>query len=422
MYVLFLGGEVIIMKNKVIFLVDMESFYASVEKADHPELRNLPVIVSGDPERRSGVVLAACPLAKKFGVKNAWRLGEAKRRCPHAVVVRPRMQRYLNVSVQITDILERFTDQFEPYSIDEQFLDVTGSQKLFGPPWEIAKAIQKIIMKETKIRARVGIGPNKFLAKMACEGFSKKNTSGIFELNNNNMKKALWNLPIDKMHGVGGQMNKHLRRMGIQTIGDLATFPLPIIKKRWGIPGQVLWETANGIDDSPVTVDSHNKQKAIGHTMTLPRDYSKKRDIKVVLLELCEEVCRRARSLGVMGQTVSLGVSGADFDFPTGFHRQITLFSATNITMDVHQATLDLLERFWDGMPIRRVSVGLSKLCSDDIVQLNFFNDVIRKRNLAYTVDDIKNRFGDTAIVHASSLTNAGQVFHRSATIGGHYK
>ncbi len=130
------------MKEKVIFLVDMQSFYASVEKAENPHLKNKPVIVSGDPEKRGGVVLAACPLAKQKGVVNASRLWEAQEKCPEAVVLRPRMQRYIDVSLQITAILEEYTDLVEPYSIDEQFMDITGSQKLFGTPMEIAKSIQ----------------------------------------------------------------------------------------------------------------------------------------------------------------------------------------------------------------------------------------------------------------------------------------
>ena len=225
------------MKNKVIFLVDMESFYASVEKAERPDLEHHPVIVSGDPERRHGVVLAACPLAKKHGVKNASRLWEAKQQCPHAVIIRPRMQRYIEVSIQITEILERFTDLVEPYSVDEQFLDITGSLKLFGTEREIAKNIQEAIMRETHIRARVGIGPNKMLAKMACGSFAKKNYTGIFELNQTNIQKYMWALPVEELHGIGSRMNKHLRNMAIRTIGDLATFPLSTLKKdgeSWG--------------------------------------------------------------------------------------------------------------------------------------------------------------------------------------------
>ncbi|HEU5141473.1 MAG TPA: DNA polymerase IV [Bacillales bacterium] len=410
------------MKKPVIFLVDMQSFYASVEKADHPEFRDKPVIVSGDPERRSGVVLAACPLAKKFGVQNAWRLWEAQQRCPQAIIVKPRMQRYLEVSLQITDILERFTDMVEPYSVDEQFMDVTGSQNLFGAPWEIAGKVQAEIMKDTRVKARVGIGENKVLAKIACDNFSKKNKSGIFQLDETNMKTHMWKLPVGKMFGVGGRMEQHLQKMGIRTIGGLARFPLQVLKKKWGIPGHILWMTANGIDYSPVSGHSHSGQKAIGHGMTLPKDYRRADEIRTVLLELCEEVCYRARSTGVMGITISAGASGASFNHPTGFHRQVTLMNATNNTMDVFRAAWSLFVEFWDRQPVRRVGVNLSNLCNDRDIQLDLFDDRSRKRQIGYAMDSIKDRFGKTAIIRAVSLTESGQAIERSAKIGGHYK
>ncbi|MCY7729997.1 DNA polymerase IV, partial [Bacillus safensis] len=210
------------MNERAILLVDMQSFYASVEKVEAPHLKDVPLIVSGDPERRSGVVLAACPLAKKRGVQNASRLWEAQEKCPEAVVVRPRMQRYLDVSVMMTELLEQYTDLVEPYSIDEQFLDITGSVTLLGSPREIAQNIQTTIMNQTGIYARVGIGPNKVLAKMACDHFAKKNTSGIYELRADRVAADLWPLPVGKLFGVGKRMEHHLKRMGISTIGTLA--------------------------------------------------------------------------------------------------------------------------------------------------------------------------------------------------------
>lgn len=410
------------MKKKVIFLVDMQSFYASVEKADNPKLKNKPVVVSGDPERRSGVILAACPVAKKKGVVNAERLWEAQQKCPEAVVLRPRMQRYLDISLQITEILERFTDLVEAYSIDEQFMDITASQRLFGDSFTIAKEIQKAIMDETGVYARVGIGPNKVLAKIACDNFSKKNPSGIFELNQSNMKQKMWPLPVEKMFGIGGRMSRHLRKMGIRTIGNLANTSLNTLKKRWGIPGHVIWMTANGMDHSPVTTKSHDGQKAIGHAMTLPRDYASEKEIKVVLLELCEEVCFRARLSGRIGYTVSTGCAGANYDHPTGFHRQVTLLNATNTTMEVFHAAWDLFQTFWDRQPVRRIGVNLSNLCSDQEWQLNLFENDERKRKIGYTMDKIKMRYGATAVVRAASLTAAGQATERAAKIGGHYK
>ncbi|AQS55805.1 MAG: DNA polymerase IV [Novibacillus thermophilus] len=410
------------MKGKVIFLVDMQSFYASIEKADRPELKDKPVVVSGDPERRNGIILAACPVAKKYGVKTAEALWQALQKCPQAVVIKPRMQYYLDVSLAITDILERFTDLVEPYSVDEQFMDVTGSQRLFGDPLTIAKKVQKCIEKETGVYARVGIGPNKLLAKVACDNFAKKNETGIFWLTKENMKTHMWPLPVGKLFGVGSRMNRHLLLMGIHTIGGLANYPLDKLKKRWGINGHVLWMSANGIDYSPVRPDTFQTQKAIGHHMTLPRDYRRQESIKVVLLELCEEVCRRARQHHVMGHTVSVGARGADFDFPTGFHRQATMAYPTNNTADIFKTAWKLFLTFWDREPVRSLGVTLSQLCSDRTFQLNLFEDVEQKLRIGYVMDEIKNRFGPTAIVRASSLTDAGQAFERAKKLGGHSK
>src|SRR5690606_17675749 len=172
--------------DRQILLVDMQAFYASIEKADNPHLQGKPIIVSGDPKVRTGVVLAACPLAKKYGVTNAERLWEAQQKCPEAIIIRPRMQRYLEVSCQITEILETFTDLVEPYSVDEQFLDVTCSQHLFGSVLEIARRIREEIGNKTGVTARIGIGPNKVLAKMACDHFAKKRPDGIFQLTHEN--------------------------------------------------------------------------------------------------------------------------------------------------------------------------------------------------------------------------------------------
>ena len=410
------------MREKVIFLVDIQSFYASVEKVEHPELHHKPVIVSGDPERRSGVVLAACPLAKKWGVQNAERLWEAQQKCPQAIVVRPRMQHYLDVSIQITNILNRFTNLVEVYSVDEQFLDVTASRRLFGDPFSIARNIQKAIQEEVGVYARVGIGPNKVLAKIACDNFAKKNENGLFQLDFDNIKREMWPLPVGKMFGVGSRMNQHLQRMGIRTIGHLANFPLNILKKRWGINGQVLWQTANGIDYSPVTVKTHDQQKAIGHHMTLPRDYDTFQDIKVVLLELSEEVARRSRLKHYMGNTVSVGVRGADFDFPTGFHRQMKLSSPTNFDMDIFRPACRLFQKYWDGSPIRSVGVTLSQLQPANHYQLNLFDFQLKKENINKALDVVYAKYGPTAIIRASSLTEAGQAYHRAEKIGGHYK
>ncbi|PZE22594.1 DNA polymerase IV [Paenibacillus xerothermodurans] len=418
------------MNDRVIMLADCQSFYASVEKAAHPEYADQPVAVAGDPARRSGIILAACPIAKQRGVTTAETLGEALGKCPELVVVRPRMQTYIRVSLMITEIYESFTDLVEPFSIDEQFLDVTKSVSYFGSPVQIAQQIQAKIMLATGVWSRVGIADTKILAKTACDNFAKKQPDGIFTLPQSEVAEHLWPLPISKMYGVAGRMTNHFLRMGIHTIGELAQTPLPKLKammrarmgKNSDIQAELFWQTANGIDPSPVTPGTHDTQKAIGHGMTLPYDFGKQTDIEVVLLELCEEVCRRSRAKGYMGRVISVGVGGADFDRPTGFHRQMTLPDPTNITQEVHSAVRTLFRRHWDGLPVRRLSVTLSGLTSHKQYQLTFFNNREKIRGLERATDQIKNRFGGAAILRASSLMDSGQARDRTAKIGGHYK
>ncbi|MCE7794507.1 DNA polymerase IV [Salipaludibacillus sp. CUR1] len=411
------------MMKKVIFLVDMQSFFASVEKAKHMRNLNRPLVVSGDPERRSGVILAACPLAKQAGIKNGERLWEAEQKCPGLVTVPPHMQEYIDNSMAITEILESVTDLVEPYSIDEQFMDVTHSQSLFGSPEDIAKHIQHEINSKLQVRARVGIGENKVLAKMACDNFAKKKKDGIFHLKKEEIETVLWPRPIEDLFRAGGRMSNHLRRRAIRTIGDLARTDVNKIKKEWGIHGQVLWMNAHGVDYSPVSLTSTNGQKGIGNGMTLPRDYHKESEIKVVLLELCEEVCRRTRHARVMGQTVTLGISGASYEIRTGFHRQLTMPEPTNITMEVYRYACQLLDTFWDREPIRRLHVSLTGLVSDEAVQLNLFEPARDYTiQLGYETDKIISKYGKTSLIRAASLLPASQVKERAAKIGGHYK
>ncbi len=408
--------------KRIIFLADMQSFYASIEKAANPSLQGKPVVVAGDPERRSGVVLAACPIAKSYGVASPEALWQAQQKCRDLVVVKPRMEMYIRASLQITRIFESFTDLVEPYSIDEQFLDVTGSLSLFGDPWKLAETIRERVRLETGVICRIGIGENKILAKMACDNFAKKQEKGIFWLEKEKLHDTLWPLPIEKLFGVGSRMKRHLHMMGIYRIGQMAEMSPAVLTRRWGVNGEVLWRTAHGLDDSPVSPKTHDLQKGIGHHMTLPRDYHTAREIKVVLLELCEEVCRRARSKQLMGGVVSVGCRGADFDTHTGFWRQMKLDDCTNDAMTLYKAVCRLFERYWQHTPVRSVGVHLGQLTEDDVCQLDFFADKERQRSLAYVMDSIRAKYGNAAILRASSLLSAGQAQERARKIGGHYK
>ncbi|MGM1044779.1 MAG: DNA polymerase IV [Bacillota bacterium] len=404
-------------------LIDMQSFYASVEKAKMPQYKNKPLAVAGDPARRSGIILAACPIAKAKGVSTAEPLWQSFQKCPDLIIIKPHMQEYIEASIQIMSIIEEFTDLVEPYSIDELFADFTGSMHLFANnPIDLAKQIQQKILNETGVYARAGIGENKVIAKLCCDMIAKKVEGGVFYLKKEELHKHIGHKPVRDMWGIGSKMEKHLWKMGIRTIQDLANTPLSKLRSKWGVNGEVIWRVANGLDSSPVTVHTHAIQKDIGNGMTLPRDYTEAWEIEVVILDICTEVCRRARKKKLMGSVVSIGVSGADFDNPTGFHRQVKLPDPTNITVEVYQTAKRLFHQHWDGLPVRRVGISLSDLCDDETYQLSLFDDKEQKRAVDKVMDDIKDRFGDIAILRASSLTTAGQAVDRAAKIGGHYK
>ncbi len=409
-------------KRRTIFLVDMQSFYASVEEASNHKLAGKIVVVCGDPNKRHGITLAANPKAKKAGIKTGMPVWEIRNRCPDAIFVKPHMSKYISASLQITEILNQFTDNVEIFSIDEQFLDVTDVLFFFGEPEYIAEMIQQKIWNEVGVRAKVGIGENKIQAKMACDNFAKKNNDGIFKLNHKNYKQYTGPLSIDSLFGVGSKMKRNLERIGIYTIEDLAKRSLLDLKKRWGVTGHVLWLSAQGIDYSPVVNNSTQLHKSVGNSITLPKDYDRQDDIEVILLELSEEVCRRTRMIGKKGKTINVTVRGADFKQPTGFNRQITLPFSSDETMEIYKGAQRLFDEFWDRKPIRSIGVSLTQLENLDEIQLDLFTNVIKKKQLGKVMDEIREHYGKTAIFRASSLLPQGLLFDRATKIGGHEK
>jgi len=405
--------------KRQILLVDMNSFYASVEQAQNPQYRGKPVVICGDPERRSGIVLAASKEAKAFGIKTVDPLWTVKQKCPHAIVVRPRMETYIEVSMHIMDIARRFTPQVEVFSIDEMFLDVTGTEKLWGGAWEVARKFRRLVEEETGVRCSVGIGCNKLVAKVCCDTKAKKAPEHIWEWKKEDIVREMHPLPVRELFGVGSRMERHFQSRGLTTIGDLAKYPLHLLKRRFGIMGEVYHLSANGIDYSPVTPSTfHQDMKGCGHMMTLPRDYETAEEVEVVMLELVEEVCRRLRRMRKQGRTVSItcgykGLTG-------GFSRQLTIPQATHLSRDVYEAAKQLFHTHWNGTAVRSIGIGVENLSDDAEQQLDLFRDWDRERRLAYAIDNIKERFGNTALVRAVSLTASGQAFERSGKIGGH--
>jgi len=416
--------------DRTIFLIDGQSFYASVEKAAHPEYARRPVAV-GDPDRPSGIILAACPIAKSKGVTTAERNFTALAKCPELVIIRPRMQRYIEVSLAITGIFESFTDLVEPYSIDEQFLDVTGVLHQYGSVETLARQIQERVLLTTGVWSRVGIGPTKILAKTATDNFAKKNESGIFRLGNDNIEEKLWPLPVHQMFMVASKMAVHFMRMGLQTIGDVARLELAEFKRRLryemgkqsDIQAEYYWQTARGIDPSPVVPSIRSELKSISHGKTLRASlYTRRPDIELVLQELVIEVCRRARRSGKQGRVISVGLGESDGERAARFGRQATLQHATNLSHEVNSAAIRLFREHWKGMPVGYLYVSLTQLSDDNVTQLTLFDDRARASDLEAVTDSIKDRYGSSAIMRASSLQGAGVARERAGQIGGHYK
>lgn len=417
-------------EEKVIFLVDCQSFYASVEKAARPDLKDKPVAI-GDPERPSGIILTACPIAKGRGVTTAERINQGRSKCPDLIVVRPRMGTYIKISLLISEIYESFTDQVEPFSIDEQFLDVTGSLRGRAPE-ELAKQIQTKVLLATGVWTRVGIGPTKILAKTATDNFAKKSSEGIFRLDQSNIEQKLWPLPVHQMFMVASRMTRHFTRMGLNTIGDIARLELGDFKQRMryemgkqsDIQAEYYWQTARGIDPSPVKANIRaSRLKSISHGKALRASLYRQREaIEVVLLELVVEVCRRARRHCYMGSVVSVGALETDGERQAGFNRQITLPQPSSLTHEIAEVVLRLFNQYWSGMPVGRLMVALSNLTDDSTYQLTLFDDRPRAYSMERTIDHIKDRYGSAAIIRASSKLESGVALERAEQIGGHFK
>lgn len=396
------------MDKKIILLVDMNSFFASVHQALEPGLRKKPVIVCGDPAKRHGIVLAASYEAKVYGVKTGQTVREAIGRCPDGIFVAPQYHHYFSFSSRMVNILRDFSPLVEPFSVDEAFVDVSGCTNLFGSPKEIARTLQKRIKEELNIGCSIGIGPNKLLAKMASE-LQKPN--GLTSISHGEVPLKIWPLPVRRLFGVGSRYEKHLHRLNIKTIGDLANFPVEILKKKFGLMGEILHLSANGIDYSPVEPTSPDYVKSIGNQITLPRDYCNLEEIKVVILELAEQVCYRARMINCVGKTVSLTLRDHSLACKT---HALTLAEPTNITNEVYQAGVALLDKHrLGGNKIRMVGLTISNLTTAGARQLSMVRDVVKQEKLDRACDEIKQRWGYDAIKRAASLTPWGVYYDR---------
>ncbi|WP_246942438.1 DNA polymerase IV [Bacillus pinisoli] len=406
-----------------ILCVDMKSFYAScsaVMLGLDPLTCYLAVV--GDTERQGSIVLAASPKMKEeFGIKTGSRLFEIPKD-PRIQIINPKMATYVRISTEITKLFHRYVpkEAIHTYSIDESFLKVDGVEKLWGDAYTIAKKIKNDIQTEFGLPCAIGIGPNMLLSKLCLDLEAKK--KGIAEWTFEDVEKKLWPLsPLSKMWGIGSRVERTLNRMGIFSVGQLANYPLELLEKKFGIMGNQLYYHAHGVDLSDIGAPIMQGQISFGKSQVLLRDYPDPNEVKHVILEICEEVGRRARQHKKAGRTVSLGIAYSKDEFGGGFHRSRTVDEPTNITLDLYNVCLELFQEHYAGKTVRQISVTLSNIVEDNELQLNLFSsEKPKQRALGYTMDAIRAKYGSSSLLRAVSYTNAGTARHRSTLVGGH--
>lgn len=412
--------------NRIILCVDLKSFYAScscILRGLDPLKVKLAVV--GSTERPGSVVLAATPLLKKMGIKQGSRMYNIPKR-KDIIVVNPAMATYIKVSTLITNIVLQYApaEDFHQYSIDEMFIDVTQSIHLFAKsPGEMAARIIKDIYSRTGITATVGIGPNLFLSKVALDQEAKKTRSGIARWTYNDVPKKLWKIhPLSEMWGISTKTEKKLNAMGIYNVGQLANHPVHQLKKKFGIIGEELYRHANGIDESRISEPYKPASTSIGKSQILLRDYTDLHEIQMIILEHLEEVCYRLRSQSKLARTVQFSI-GYSKDWGGGFSRSCTIQKATNLTMDFYHICMKLFKESYTGEPIRSVSVSLTNFQEDGEMQLSLFDfddQWEKKQKLAFTMDEIRRKYGKNSILRAISYAPSSTARHRNNLIGGH--
>ena len=388
--------------DRVILHCDCNGFFASVELIDRPELKDVPMAVAGDPKNRTGIILAKNELAKGFGIKTAETVYAAKRKCPGLVLVPPRHRRYQEVSRRVNQAYLRYTDQVEPFGIDESWLDVTGSLSLLkttGP--RLADELRAVVREEIGITISVGVSFCKILAKM---GSDLKKPDATTVLTRENFRDRIWPLPAGDLMFAGRSTVQLLDKHGMKTIGDIARAQRDELIKLMGKGGELLWNYANGIDEDPVRSAEHYEEvKSIGNGMTFPRDLMTMEELRAGITMLADEVSTRMREHGVRCQT--LAVQMKDPALKT-ISRQVTLKHPTRLQAELIEQAMKLIHANWRaGAPVRALTLTASHLIPEEqeASQLSLFEDEGAKRReklekLEDAVYRIRSRFGSDSI------------------------
>ena len=394
------------MGERWILHCDCNSFYASVELLSHPELRDKPVAVCGDPESRHGIILAKNQAAKRFGIQTAETLWQAKRKCPGLILLPSHHDRYRKYCNIINSIYCEYTDLVEPFSIDESWLDVTGSWKLFAPdPRTLANKIRERVKKETGLTISVGLSFNKVFAKL---GSDYKKPDATTVITRENYKAILWPLPVSDMLFVGRNAAERLRSAGVRTIGDLAGADPKALETMLGRQGAQLSVYARGEDTAPVRRWGEQEPvKSVGNGMTFKRDLVSREDVLSALTVLCDQVAGRLRAHGLWAGGVQLTIRDTQFKSIT---RQCRLEMSTHLASELETACQKLLRANWNGQPIRMLTVTAQSLSDQPgPVQQSLFETRApdeKREKLEKSLDAIRKKYGQSAIGAGSIVKN----------------
>lgn len=396
--------------ERVIFHIDVNGAYLSweavyrLQQGEKLDLRTIPSVVGGDPKKRSGIVLAKSTPAKEYKIQTGETLAAAYKKCPNLTVVPPNYNLYIKASNAMIELVREYSPKVQRFSIDECFVDFSGMRYLHTDPVAVAKEIRQRILDELGFAVSIGVSSNKLLAKM---GGELKNPEGVSTLWPSEIQEKLWPLPVEELFMVGRATVPKLHKMSIFTIGDLAQYDPKHLCYNLKSHGQLIWDYANGREDSEVRRSNRLEMKGMGNSTTIAHDVTTAREAHMILLSLVETVSMRLRDAGMCAMLVGISIRTSEFEH---YGHQRKFYTPTDATMQIYEYARELFDEAWQGEPIRHLGVRISELCGNDFVQVSFFEDTEKQdkqRKLDAAIDQIRLKYNNAAIVRGC-FVNSG--------------